>query len=436
MRISLPRGAGSYAACFAADDTLAPPDLSPDAATEPAADASPATPATPATATLDTARQAQARQYARQQQRLSLVNLGLSALLVAVLLFSGLSFWLRDAVAFAPAWEPLAGWLPMRVGAYFLALFFAAFIIGLPLSLYSGHILPRRNGLSTQSLGGWIADEAKGLALSLVFEVIAIEGVYALLAASPRWWWLWAGAAVLCVTVLLANLAPVLLLPLFYKLTPLADGEVKRRALALADRAHTRVRGIYSMNMSARTTAANAMVTGLGATRRIVIGDTLLNNYTPDEIEVVVAHELGHQVHSDIPKLIAVQTVTTLGGLYIVSLILDATLRAFPQYHGLADPATMPLIAATLAAFGLVTLPLTNGFSRWVEHQADVYALESTRMSGAFISAMTRLANQNLSELEPSPLVEFLLYNHPSIGRRLAFGEAWARREQSQRPSQ
>jgi STE24 endopeptidase len=425
-----PRIATRWLTRFAADETLAPP---PSAAFESTADATEAAdvasePSTLPAATLDTARQTQARRYARQQQRLSLVNLGLGALLVGVLLFSGLSFWLRDALAVVPAWQPFAGWLPLRVGAYFLALFFAAFIIGLPLSYYSGHILPRRNGLSTQSLGGWLVDEAKGLALGLVFEILAVEGIYALLAASPRWWWLWAGAAVLCVTALLANLAPVLLLPLFYKLTPLPDGEVRRRALARAAQAHTRVRGIYSMNMSARTTAANAMVMGLGVTRRIVIGDTLLNHYMPDEIEVVVAHELGHQVHRDIPKLILAQTVITLGGLYVVNVIVGAILRAFPQYHGLADPATMPLIAATLAAFGLVTLPLTNGFSRWVEHQADVYALESTGMTAAFVSAMTRLANQNLAEVEPSPLIEFLLYNHPSIGRRLAFGQAWAQR--------
>ncbi len=342
---------------FATDEVVA---ATPDLAGEPP---------TPPAATLDVARQAQARRYARQQQRLSLINLGLSALLVGVLLFSGLSFWLRDTLAVVPAWEPFADWQPLRVGAYFLVLFVAAFIIGLPLSYYSGYTLPRRNGVSTQSLRGWLADEAKGLALGLVFEIVAVVGVYALLAASPRWWWLWAGGALLCVTALLANLAPVLLMPLFYKLTPLPDGDVRRRALALAERAHTRVRGIYAMNMSARTTAANAMVTGLGATRRIVIGDTLLDHYTPDEIEVVVAHELGHQVHRDIPRLIVMQTVVMLGGLYLVSLTLAATLRAFPQYHGLADPATMPLIAATLGVFGLVTLPLTNGFSRWVEHR-------------------------------------------------------------------
>lgn len=434
MRFSLRRHAP--VARFAAEESLAP---LPDAAHTPPSDQpiglapSPAAEITThdaaeAPVTLDTARQEQARRYAHQQQWLGLVNLGLSALLVAILLFSGLGLWLRDALVSIPAWQPFAGWLPLRVGAYFLALFVAAFIIGLPLSYYSGYILPRRNGVSTQSLRGWLVDEAKGLALSVVFELLAVEGVYALLAASPQWWWLWAGVAMFCVTALLANLAPVLLLPIFYKLTPLPDGEVKRRALALAERANTRVRGIYSMNMSARTTAANAMVTGLGTTRRIVIGDTLLDHYTPDEIEVVVAHELGHQVHRDIPKLIVTQAIIMLGGLYLVQVVLTATLRAFPQYHGLADPATMPLIAAALGAFGLVTLPLTNGFSRWVEHQADVYALDSTGMTDAFIGAMTRLANQNLSEAEPSPIIEFLLYNHPSIGRRLAFGKEWARR--------
>lgn len=417
MSLNLPRGAwAAPSTAFAADEHLAS-STDVEAATAP-----------DGPTTLDEARQRQARAYARQQQWLSLLGMGISAVLIILLLVTGLNFWLRDALASVPAWQPFAGWQPLRVGAYFLALFVVAFIIGLPLSYYSGHVLPRRNGVSTQTVRGWLGDEAKGTALSLIFEVIAIEGAYALLAASPRWWWLWAGGALLLVTALLANLAPVLLMPIFYKLTPLADGEVKRRTLALAERAGTPVRGIYTMNLSARTTAANAMVAGLGSTRRIIIGDTLLDHYTPDEIEVVVAHELGHQAHNDIPKLIAVQSVVTLGGLYIASLILDAALRAFPQYHGLADPATMPLLAAALGVFGLVMLPLTNGFSRLVEHQADVYALESTGMTGAFVSAMTRLANQNLADVEPSKLVEVFFHNHPSIAHRLALGKRYAAR--------
>jgi STE24 endopeptidase len=371
-------------------------------------------------AELDGERQKLAKRYARQRQVLSLVNLGLSALVIGVFLFSGASFWLRDALAGTGAWEPLPGWRPVQIGVYFLVLFAAAFVLGLPLSYYSGYVLSHRYGLSTQSVGAWVVDLLKGTALSIVFELVAVEFVYLLLAVSPNAWWLWTGIAMLFFTVILANLAPILFLPIFYKLTPLPEGDVKQRALALAAQARTRVRGIYSMNMSSKTTAANAMVIGLGNTRRIVIGDTLLDHYTPDEIETVVAHELGHQVHNDIPKLIAVESVTTLVGLYLVNLVLHTVVANVPQYHGLADAATMPLLGAALAVFALITLPLTNGFSRWVEHQADVYALESTRKPQAFISAMTRLANQNLAELEPARIVEFLLYNHPSVGRRLA----------------
>jgi len=381
-------------------------------------------------ATLDPERQAQARRYARQRQALMLVNLGISAAVIAVLLFSGLGFALRDGLTYAlggaAGWLLTTGWHPVLVGAYFGVLFLVILVIDLPLSYYGGFVLPQRYGLSTQTLRGWIGDQAKGQALSLVFELAAVEVLYLLLAAAPLSWWLWAGMAVLVVTVLLANLAPILLLPLFYKLTPLPEGDVRRRTLELAARANTRVRGVFAMNLSAKTTAANAAVMGLGNTRRIVIGDTLLDRYTPDEIEVVVAHELGHQVHWDIPKLVAVQAVTTLGGLYLANVVLHAVVDRSHAFLGLTDVATMPLVAAVLGVFGLIVLPLANGFSRYVEHQADVYALELTGKTDAFIGAMTRLANQNLAELEPSPIVEFLLYDHPSTGRRLAFAREWA----------
>jgi STE24 endopeptidase len=389
--------------------------------------APPAMPAPAAPAELDAARQRQARAYARQRQRLSLVNIGISGVVIAVLLFTPLGFGLRDALS-GVGWAPIPGWEPLQIAAYFAVLLAAFTILDVPLSYYSGFVLPHRYGLSTQTLGAWVVDELKGFAIGVPFELAAVLFIYWLLAVAPSTWWLWAGLAVLIFTVVLSNLVPVLLLPIFYKLIPLPDGDVKRRALALAERAHTRVRGIYAMNMSSKTTAANAMVTGLGNTRRIVIGDTLLEHYTPDEIEVVVAHELGHQVHHDIPKLIAISTVTTLGGLFLVNLVLHAVVGAVPQYHGLADAATIPLVAAVLGVFGLVTLPLNNGLSRIVERQADEYALQTTGKVDAFISAMTRLANQNLSELDPSPVIEFLLYNHPSVGRRIAFARRYAER--------
>ena len=390
---------------FAADEMSTPPRIAP--------------------AVLDTARQEQARRYARQRQALSLTGLTLSTLLIAILLFTGLGFALRDALAGIPSWRPVAGWDVWRLAVYFLIVAGAGALITWPTGFYGGYVLSRRYGLSTLSLRAWLLDQVKGLAISLPIELLAVEFVYFLLAAAPSTWWLWTALALLLFTAVAANLAPVLLLPLFFKLTPLPEGDIRERALALARIAGTRVRGIYTMNMSAKTTAANAFVIGLGNTRRVVLCDTLLDHYTADEIEVVVAHELGHQAHHDIPKLIAVQAAATLAGLFVVNLVLHGVVSHVSAYHGLADPATLPLIAAALGVFALVTLPITNGYSRHVEHQADVYALNVTSKREAFISAMTRLANQNLAELRPAPLVEFFLYDHPATGRRIAFAQGW-----------
>ena len=377
-------------------------------------------------ARLNEDRQRLARRYARQRRQLALASLALGAAIILVVLLGGLSFSLRDALAPLARWQPVPRWAPLQIAAYFGALYAILFVLDLPFAAYGGFVLPHRYQLATRSLRGWIVDLLKGQALALTFQLALVEFVFCALALAPNTWWLWVGVALLLATVVLANVGPILVVPLFYKLTPLHDGEVKARLLALADRAHTRVRGVYSMNLSVRTKAANAMVMGLGNTRRIIVGDTLLNTFTPDEIEVIMAHELGHQVHRDIPKLILVQSSVTLGGLYLVNVALHAVVGATPRYVGVADVATMPLLAALAGLFGVITLPLNNAFSRWVERQADAYALESTHKTAAFIGAMTRLANQNLAEADPAPWVELLLHDHPSIGRRLAFARRYA----------
>jgi STE24 endopeptidase len=254
-----------------------------------------------------------------------------------------------------------------------------------------------------------------------------IELVYVLLATQPQLWWLWVGLVLLFFTVIMANLAPVLLLPLFYKFTPLPEGELTQRLLKLAEQARTRVRGVFAMHMSDKTTAANAALMGLGNTRRIVVGDTMLDRYTPDEIEVVLAHELGHHVHHDIWKLIISQSVLTLVGLYLLNLVLHWIVDTLHFYRWLADPATIPLVLVLTAVFSLIVMPLSNGLSRAVEYQADEYALQATKMVEPFKNAMTRLANQNLSEAEPSPIIEFIFYNHPSINKRLRHADEFAK---------
>ena len=377
---------------------------------------------------IDVDRQQKAREYARIRHRLLLVDLAIAAAGVLIVLLSGLGTWLRN-ILHPLAWQPIQGWFPGQILVYFLILIVAYQITSAPLTYYSGFVLPHRYKISTQSLKGWLLDLCKGLGLSLVFEAFVIELVYVLLATQPQIWWLWVALVLLFFTVVMANLAPILILPLFYKFSPLPEGELTQRLLALAARAKTRVRGVFTMQMSSKTTAANAALMGLGNTRRIVVGDTMLDQYTPDEIEVVLAHELGHHVHHDIWKLIASQSVLTLGGLYLINLVLHWAVDIQHYYPGLADAATIPLILLLAGAFGLIVMPLSNGYSRAIEYQADEYALQATQKVEPFKSAMTRLANQNLSDIEPSPLIEFLLHDHPSIRKRLRHADEFAARQ-------
>jgi len=369
---------------------------------------------------LDPQKQEQARAYARIQRRLMLVDLGLGAIYLLAWLLSGASLALSHSLQrlTASAWLKVALYGVIFGGVYLL--------INLPLSYYSEFILPHRFDQSNQTLGGWISDQLKGLALSGVLGLLLLELIYLMLRIAPTTWWLWAGFILLFFTVLLANLAPVLIMPLFNKFIPLGEEHagLVERLTRLAERAHTRVSGVFKFDLSRRTKAANAALTGLGSTRRIVLGDTLLNEFTPDEIETVLAHELGHHVHGDIAWGIVIGSLVNLVGLYLASLGLAwgaARLGTLP-----ADVAAMPLLGLVLGAFGLVTLPLQSGYSRWRERLADQYALDSTHKPAAFASAMARLANLNLSEADPEPWVEFLLYSHPSLRKRIAMAERYA----------
>jgi STE24 endopeptidase len=373
-------------------------------------------------ASLDPERQQKAKEYARIRRRLLLVDLALGGVFVLAWLFSGASLWLRNQVVGLVGQYPL--WVSSLLAVALYAAVFGAIygLLGAPLSYYSGFVLPHRYGLSVQTLRAWLWDQVKGAALGGVLGLVLLEVMYALLRASPHWWWLWTALVMLFLTVILSNLSPVLIFPLFYKFTPLEDEDLVARLTRLAERAGARVRGVYRFDMSSKTVEANAAVVGLGNTRRIILGDTLLANFSPDEIETVLAHELGHHVHGDLGKGILVQSGLTLGGLWLASLVLRWSMTLF-GFGDIADVAAMPLLALAMGVFGLITMPLSNTYSRWRESMADRYALETTRRPQAFAAAMTRLADQNLSEADPERWVEVLLYSHPAISRRVAMAE-------------
>jgi STE24 endopeptidase len=372
------------------------------------------------TTTLDPEKQIQAKRYARIRRRVWLLETLLNTLyLLAWLIFGwakALTVWLRSLTT--------NDWL--LVLAFAVVFGGISALLELPLSYYSGFVLPHRFGQSNQDLKGWIVDQVKGLAISAPLGLLVLELVYLALRLTGGWWWLWTGAGMLLFSVLLSNLAPILIMPLFNKFVPLGKehAELAARLMKLAENAHAKVRGVFKFDMSKRTKAANAALTGIGNTRRIVLGDTLIDEFSIDEIETVLAHELGHHVHKDIPLLIGFGTLLTLGGLYLASLGLAWAAGLF-GFAGPADVAGLPALALALGAFGLLTQPLDNAFSRWRERLADEYALQSTGKAQAFASAFVRLANQNLGEVDPEKWVVFMFYDHPPIGERIQMAQDW-----------
>ena len=305
------------------------------------------------------------------------------------------------------------------VWLYVMALAGANELIALPVAFYRSFLLDRRYELSTEPLSTWLKDHLKAFGIATAFAVVGAEVVYALIRWTPdHWWWLAAVGATV-VTIALARLAPVVLLPLFYKFTPLERPALTERLMTLSKRAGVRVLGVYEWGLGAKTRRANAALVGSGATRRILLSDTLLAEYSEDEIEVILAHELAHHAHHDIAKGIVLEFVLLLAGFYAAARALDT---AWPRLglSGPADVAGLPVLVLAGGAVTLAATPIVNAFSRFNERRADRFALTLTQRRDAFISAMRRLASQNLSEESPSRIVVWLFHTHPPIEERIA----------------
>jgi STE24 endopeptidase len=355
-----------------------------------------------------------ATRYHRLRRRASTLSAAVGALFLFVLLISGASVALRGAA------ETLAsGWFAGTVTFYVLGLAVLYDLVQLPFAFYEGITLERRYGLSTERTGRWWKDHLKGWGIGTLFGVCAALALWGLIRWSPGSWWLWAAAAFSLVVVGLAQLAPVLLLPLFYDVKPLEREALAARLAALARRAGAPVLGTFEWRLSDRTRKANAALAGLGRTRRILLSDTLLADYSDDEIEVILAHELAHHVHHDIWRAIVFETLLIALGFYVSDVGLTAWSGSFGA-AGKGDIAALPLLLLTMGGISLGLLPLRNALSRSHERRADRYALTMTRNLEAFVTAMKRLAAQNLAEEQPSRLVEALFHSHPSISNRIS----------------
>jgi STE24 endopeptidase len=364
----------------------------------------------------------EARRYNRIRRWIGIADFVVGFLFLIVLLVTGWSNWLRD-LAYRLGFQNYS----LSLFIYLLLLLVISKALGIGLDYY-GFLLEGRFKLSTQRFSSWAGDELKGFLVGLVLGTVVVEVLYLTIRQWPQHWWMLAWALFMALFILLAQLAPIVLFPIFYKFEPLDNEDLRRRLVVLSERAGTRVRGVYRWKLSEKSKKANAALTGLGATRRIILADTLLDNYTAEEIEAVLAHELGHHVHRHILKSIFVQAAITLFGFWAANWVLHYAVDQ-RMFEELSDFADMPLLALVSVVLSFLLMPALNAYSRFNERQADRYAFESISSVEPFITSMNKLAEQNLAERTPSKWVEWFFHSHPAISRRLAAAKEWGRKQ-------
>ena len=363
-----------------------------------------------------------ARQYHRTGRRLAVAEFLLGAAYLIWLLVSGWTFYFRH-LAYQAGGGP-AVW----VGVYFVLAMSVFELISLPLGVYSGYVVEKRYGLLNQSAASWVWDLVKSWLVGLGLGLIAVELLYLIIRLAGSWWWLPAGLAFTLLFVVLAQLAPVLIFPIFYKFKKLEENDLTSRLTDLCSRAGTEVMGIYEWGLSEKTRKVNAALTGWGPTRRVILSDSLLAQFTPSEIEAVLAHELGHHRRHHLWLLLGLQVIVVFAA-FIAADLLFRFLGPVFGLESLQDAAGMPLLGLSFTIVGLIALPLVNTVSRRLERQADQFALEMTDLAGSFVSALERLAVMNLSEMSPHPVIEFMFHGHPSPARRIAEAKSFQMRK-------
>lgn len=355
----------------------------------------------------------EARRYRKFKRFASIVSLIVTIGLLLAVTLTPANTWLRDLV------EKFTLNASLGAAIVFIHLYIAFQILTFLPHVYNSLFLERRAGTSVQLFGSWFKDWVKSLALGLTFGVAGAAAVYGLIDVFPNTWWLIAGTVVTVFVVLLTNLAPVLLMPLFYRFDPLPEGPIRDRLLGLCDRVGVRTVRASVWKLSEKSTRSNAAVVGWGNTRRVIVSDTMLNTYEPEEIEAVLAHELGHHVSGDIRNSILVQTPITFVSFFTIHILLG-WLDDPIDLTGRGDLAGMPALALILISVSLIALPLINSYSRWREAAADRFALDTIDQPDSFIRAMEKLAEQNLTDRNPNRLMEIVFHSHPPIDKRIA----------------
>ena len=358
---------------------------------------------------------AEARHYSHISRACTLADMAIDLIYLGLMAF----VFARPLDTWLSSFQMLSGEHSiLRLIALFVIVMLLHILVSLPLSFYSHFIVEHQFGLSNQSLRRWIRNWSLSNVLTIALGIALNVGLFWIIWHTGQYWWLIAAAAFFVVSIILGQLAPVVIMPLFYKVERIENPELDRRMKRLAEGTGITIEGVYRLGLSADTQKANAMLAGLGRTRRVLMGDTLLEKFTPEEIDVIFAHELGHHVHRHIPKMIVTGVVVSLAGFYLI----DRVLVWWANIPTAADAPTsaLPLVMFTLTAFALVLSPLQNAVSRHYERQCDRYALVRTKNAASYRTAFLKLARLNKADMEPNPIEVMLLHSHPPIAARLA----------------
>jgi STE24 endopeptidase len=352
-------------------------------------------------------------QYTLAKSRLSRFELTLNTVVLGLVLFSGVLPW-----AFRAA---LHGWgaSAWAMAAFLFVTSMALSLPSLPLDWYGQFRLEERFGFNTTTQKLWWLDRLKGLILGVVLGYPLLVLVLKLVDWTGRWWWLWAWGALMAFQLLMAVLAPVLILPLFNKFTPLPQGSLRERLLQLAERTRFRARSIQLMDGSKRSRHSNAFFTGFGRFRKIVLFDTLVQQLAEPELEAVLAHEIGHYKKKHIPKMLVMSAAASLVALFVIALL--ARQGWFYQAFGFEPGSIVPALLLFGLLAGVVTFwfsPVAHWWSRRYEYQADAFAAGVMHEPRSLIGALRKLNEKNLSNLTPHPLYSGFYYSHPTLLER------------------
>jgi len=367
---------------------------------------------------IDREKQRRAKKYHRDNLKVSIISYIISAIFLLILLNFQIS---KNFVLLLNGFTNARFFLILL---YFTGLYVVYSIISFPLAYIDGYIIEHNYGFSKQNFKAWFNDWLKSFFISFILGVLIFEVIYLITNISPNLWWLWLSIVLILFSVVLANLFPVLILPLFYKTTPIENEALKKRITEICRQAKINIQGIFSINLSSKSTKANAAVVGLGNTKRILLGDTLIADYTEDETISALTHEIAHYREHHMWWLILWQSLITLVMFYIFYLI-HPNFYKFAGFEKISEVAGFPLFTIIFAVLSFIFKPLTSAISRYYECRADKGTLNLTKNPDAFINLMAKFCNKQLIIAYPNPFIEWYKYSHPSPGNRITFAENW-----------